>query len=170
MEQSNRLIFDIPKVDDFKRFYEIHSDPETNLFNPKGPLNLEESKESFNSIIAHWKEHNFGSWTIKTKESETIVGFGGLSYRMYGAAMKLNLGYRFDKDSWGKGYATELAKYTIFYGFSELNVDKIFAIVRPKHAASIKVLEKCNMKFLQTINDVPKQEDSLIYSIEKQKP
>ena len=169
MRQSDRLILDKTHKDDFKRFYEIHSDPKTNLFNPNGPMNAEKAKETFEEFITHWNKHNFGTWTIKAIDSKTIIGFGGLSYRMYGNELKLNLGYRFDKDSWGHGYATELAKYAIKYGFDELKADRIFAIVRPKHAVSIKVLEKCNMVLIETLNDVPNEENSLVYMIENNK-
>ena len=167
MHQSDRLIFDVPGIEDFNRYYEIHSDPQTHLFNPDGPLDLERSKQAFDRLTAHWSNYNFGSWTIKLKDSQKIIGFGGLSYRMYGEEEKLNLGYRFGKDAWGKGYATELSLYAITYGFNELKVDKIFAIVRPKHSVSIKVLEKSGMKLSGTINDIPNEENSLIYIIEK---
>ena len=167
MKQSDRLIYDIPQQDDFIRFYEIHSDPQTNLFNPNGPLNLENSEQAFEKFLAHWNDHNFGSWAVKLKGSKKTVGFGGLSYRKYGNEQKLNLGYRFDKDFWGQGYATELALHTITYGFSDLKAEQIFAIVRPKHSASIKVLEKCDMKLFGTLDDVPGQENSLVYLIEK---
>ena len=167
MHNSNRLVLDKPQTADFGRFYEIHSDPKTNLFNPGGPMNMEKAKEVFNEWLTHWNEYNFGAWAIKLKGTETIAGFGGLSYRMYGDELKLNLGYRFDAAFWGQGYATELAKYTIVYGFSELQKDKIFAIVRPKHAVSIKVLEKCGMQLSGKLNDVPGEEESLVYIIEK---
>lgn len=163
MQQSDRLSFEAPDKTDFKRFYEIHSDPQTNLFNPKGPMNLEKAEVAFKEFLQHRSTHNFGSWTIKLKNSETIIGFGGLSYRMYGDEQKLNLGYRFDKKYWGHGYATELAEYAINYGFHELRSDRIFALVRPKHAASIKILEKCNMQLFGTLDDVPGQEKSLVY-------
>ena len=86
---------------------------------------------------------------------------------MYGSELKLNLGYRFDKKFWGQGFATELADYAINYGFSQLQKDQIFAIVRPQHKASIKVLEKCNMKKIAELNDVPNEASSLIYIIER---
>lgn len=57
MPQSNRLILDVPQINDFERFYEINSDPETNLFNPGGPMNLEKAKETFGKMIAHWNEY-----------------------------------------------------------------------------------------------------------------
>ena len=52
MPQSNRLILDVPQINDFERFYEINSDPETNLFNPSGPMNLEKAKETFGKMVA----------------------------------------------------------------------------------------------------------------------
>ena len=87
-----------------------------------------------------------------------------MSNRFYGDERKLNVGYRFDKKYWGKGYATELAQSAIEFG---LNKNELFAIVRPMHLASIKVLEKCNMKLFGELNDVPNEEHSLIYKIEK---
>lgn len=167
MQQSDRLILHRPQPGDFERYYEIHSDPETNLFNPSGPMNLEKAKATFAEMITHWDEHGFGSWTIKTKDTGTIIGFGGLSYRMYVDELKLNLGYRFDKNFWGKGYATELSIYAIHFGFTELQVEQIFAVVRPKHEVSIKVLEKCKMELFGKLDDVPDEENSLVFNIKK---
>lgn len=168
MQQSSRLLFDKPTTEDFARFYAIHSDPQTNLFNPDGPLDFEKSAEAFSKLIKHWQDHGFGTWTVKLKNAkEVIVGFGGLSFRVYGDDVKLNLGYRFATAFWGQGFATELSLFAIRYGFSELQADSIFALVRPTHTASIKVLEKCEMQLSGTLDDVPDAEQSLIYHIDK---
>jgi RimJ/RimL family protein N-acetyltransferase len=168
MKLTSRLILDKPVKEDFKRFYEINADPDTNLFNPSGAMDLETAEKVFSEIVEHWTENGFGTWSIREKENPGfIIGFGGLADRLYGNDTKLNLGYRFDKKYWGKGYATELAQNAIEFGFYELSKNEIFAIVRPKHLASIKVLEKCNMKLFDELNDVPNAEHSLIYKIEK---
>jgi ribosomal-protein-alanine N-acetyltransferase len=86
---------------------------------------------------------------------------------LYGEEVKLNLGYRFDAKSWGKGYATELSFAAIEFGFDQLNTEEIFAIVRPGHLASIKVLEKCEMVLFDKLNDVEGQAESLVYKITK---
>jgi len=164
---SDRLIFGRPVKEDLKRFYKINADPDTNLFNPSGPMSLETAEKAFNEMTAHWEVNGFGTWSISEKENPgSIIGFGGLCDRLYGNETKLNLGYRFDKNYWGKGYATELAQNAIAFGFNELNKNEIFAIVRPKHLASIRVLEKCKMKLVDKLNDVPNAEHSLIYKIE----
>jgi [ribosomal protein S5]-alanine N-acetyltransferase len=144
MKHSARLILCKPVDADLQRFYEINADPETNLFNPNGAMNFETA------------EKGFGTWSIREKEDPGyIIGFGGLCNRLYGEEVKLNLGYRFDKEYWGKGYATELSQYAIAFGFDELNINGIFALVRPRHLASIKVLEKCKMKLVDELDDVP---------------
>lgn len=169
MRYSNSLFFEKPLKADFNRFYEINSDPDTNLFNPNGAMSLETAEIVFNEMIKYWNVNGFGTWSIREKENpEYIIGFGGLSHRQYGNETKLNLGYRFDKKYWGKGYATELAQSAIEFGINELNLNEIFAIVRPNHLASIKVLEKCKMKLIDELNDVPNEKNSLIYKIERQ--
>jgi len=168
MKGPGRLILEEPVKEDFKRFYEINADPDTNIFNPNGAMNFETAEEAFSEMVEHWKINEFGTWSIREKENpEFIIGFGGLADRLYGEETKLNLGYRFDKKYWGKGYATELAQTAIAFGFNELNKNEIFALVRPKHLASIKVLVKCKMKLIDELNDVPNAENSLIYKIEK---
>ena len=167
MIHSERLVYDKPQEKDFQRYFEIHSDPQTNLFNPAGPLTLENARPRFENFKNHWSDHDFGSWIISEKNTGRVAGFGGLSYRMYGDEMKVNLGYRFDKDFWAKGYATEMSRFAINFGFHILNFDQIYAIVRPMHAASIRILEKCNMKLSGTLDDVAGQEESLIYLIER---
>lgn len=169
MIMSSRLILDKPSSkEDFKRYYEINSDPDTNLYNPHGAMSYEVAQEVFQDMVAHWEDNNFGLWKIAEKENPNyIIGFGGLSNRMYGDDLKLNLGFRFDKLYWGKGYATELAKKAIEYAFDVLNTREVFGLVRPQNKASITVLEKCNMICFGTLPDVPNEEDSLVYKIQQ---
>ena len=168
MRITNRLILEKPIKEDFERFYEINSDPDTNIYNPHGAMNYNIALTVFKKTLEHWEENKFGNWKISERETPNyIIGFGGLSNRKYGDKLKLNLGFRFDKLYWGKGYATEFAKDTIDYGFNELNRKYIYGLVRPENLASIKVLEKCNMLVFDTLSDVPNEEDSLVYRINK---
>lgn len=168
MINTEHLLFEKPSPNDFQRFYEINSDPETNLYNPHGPMSFEEAKIQFNKVLNHWEEFGFGTWKIVENENpDFVIGFGGISYRNYGEETKLNLGYRLDKISWGKGYATLLGTNAINWAFQELDVNEIFALVRPTNLASIRVLEKCQMTLVDTLDDVPHEEKSLVFRITK---
>ena len=168
MVATERLILRKPAKEDFERFFEINHDPRTNTHNPSGSMSLEKAESTFARMLDHWEKYNFGGWTIVEKDTpENIIGFGGLSYRLYGGEEKLNLGYRFAPETWGKGYATEFTKKAIDFGFNEDDKEEIFGIVRPSNIASIKVLEKAGMIPIGTLNDVPGQPESLVYRIQK---
>lgn len=168
MKKSENLIFGKPDINDFQRFYYINADPDTNLYNPAGAMNYERAKNAFENILKQWDINSFGSWKIcEIQNPDFVIGFGGISYMKYGEETKLNLGYRFDKEYWGKGYATELAKSALSYAFTELNFNEVYALVRPKHTASIRVLEKCKMNLFDKLEDVPNDEKSLVYKIVK---
>jgi RimJ/RimL family protein N-acetyltransferase len=167
MIATERLILRKPTKEDFGSFFEINHDPQTNIHNPGGPMSFKKAESTFAKMLDHWDNHHFGSWAIAEKDDpENIIGFGGLSYKLYGDKEKLNLGYRFASQAWGKGYATEFTKKAIDFGFKENN-EEIFAIVRPANIASVKVLEKAGMIRIGTLNDVPGQPESLVYRIQK---
>ena len=59
---------------------------------------------------------------------------------------EVDLGYRFIKEYWGKGIATESARACIDLGFNSLGLKKMIAMVLPANSGSIRVLEKLNFK------------------------
>lgn len=154
-------------MQDVNEYFRIYGAYETNLYNPFGPVpDMDTAESDLQKRIDHWDAHHFGVWVIATKEApDHIIGFGGLSYKMYGDTQRINLGYRFEQQAWGKGFATELAVASIDYGLYTLKLPEIHAIVRPANAASIKVLAKSGMILSGTLDDVPGQEPSLVYQI-----
>lgn len=49
---------------------------------------------------------------------------------------------------WNKGYATEIGKEILQYGFQKAGFVKIAGFTRPDNAASSRVMEKIGMKFI----------------------
>ncbi|WP_268800379.1 GNAT family N-acetyltransferase [Pseudomonas huanghezhanensis] len=162
---TSRLILRPPRADDLACVFAIHSDPETNQYNPAGPMtDISQAASMLDDWLSHWREKGFGQWAIATRDCpQQVIGFGGLSMRMYLDVERLNLGYRFAVSGWGQGYATELSLSALDYGFDELNAAAVFAVVRPAHMASIRVLEKIGMQRIESIDDVPGQPPSRVY-------
>jgi len=163
--RTARLLLRAPVEADLERFYAIHANPRANLFNPAGPMaSRDVAQEAFATWLLHWERHGYGQWAVATLDApDCVIGFGGLARRMYGSVERVNLGYRFDPACWGAGYASELAAATLAAGFALLHLPAIFALVRPAHGASIRVLEKTGMQLLETLDDVPAQAPSLVY-------
>lgn len=98
-----------------------------------------------NDIILPQYTHKLGRWAIHIKDSNEFIGWCGLKHRF--ELSKVDLGYRFKRSAWGNGYATEAARHTIEYGFTQLRLPLITACAHIDNIASWKVLEKIGMLF-----------------------
>jgi RimJ/RimL family protein N-acetyltransferase len=65
---------------------------------------------------------------------------------------EIEVGYRFLREHWGKGYATEAARASIQFGLGELRLERIVAVTLPTNRASRHVMEKCGMTFVGVMN------------------
>ena len=63
----------------------------------------------------------------------------------------IELGYRLRRSSWNKGYATEGSRALVSVGFTDLDVERVFAHTMTLNAASRHVLEKCGLTLVRTI-------------------
>ncbi|WP_073956096.1 GNAT family N-acetyltransferase [Thalassospira sp. TSL5-1] len=84
-----------------------------------------------------------GNWGIREKAGNQVVGRGLLRWLPDESAVEI--GYRLSRASWGKGYATELARAIIHYGFASLNLPAICGVYQPGNHGSRRVLEKCGL-------------------------
>ena len=67
---------------------------------------------------------------------------------MHLSADKFKLGeiyYKLHPSYWGKGYATEIAKSLVKFGFEKMHLHKVEAGVQTENIQSIRVLEKAGM-------------------------
>lgn len=162
---TERLILRPAAADDVASVFAIYGDPETNRYNPAGPLtDLGQAEAALARWLLHWTEHGFGQWAITTQEApDRVIGFGGITLYPYNDVERINLGYRFAVSAWGQGFATEIARAALQFAFVELDQPQVYGVVRPAHTASIKVLEKIGMQYIDELDDVPGQAPSLVY-------
>jgi [ribosomal protein S5]-alanine N-acetyltransferase len=76
-----------------------------------------------------------------------------------------DIGFRFFKEYWNKGFATETSLNCLKYGFTELNLNEIVGRAMVQNTASIRVLEKIGMKFKQRFES--ELHDGVIYHLFK---
>lgn len=87
----------------------------------------------------------FGYWMVHTKEESKFVGWGAL--KTLDQSTEVELGYRLLQEHWGKGYATEIGQRLLVYGFKNLNLPKVVAVVKEQNFKSRRVLEKLGFIF-----------------------
>lgn len=163
--QTARLSLRAPVAADASRLFEIYGDPETNRFNPFGPhADLAASEAMLGDWINQWDQDGFSQWAVaETSNPDRLIGFGGISMRLYGDVPRLNLGYRLAPEAWGKGLATELGRAALDFAFTTLGARQVFAVVRPHNVPSIAVLERLGLRREGLLDDVPDQPSSLVF-------
>lgn len=166
-QETSRLLLRPVNTSDADDLFRIYGDPATNTFNPAGPYSdIDHARNVLARWLSHWETYRFGDWAISLKDNpERIIGFGGLSIRSYADLSVNNLGYRFSTESWGKGLATEFAKFAVSYGFCELQLPEISAVVRANHLASQKVLTNAGLVYVRDIHDVKNAPASMLFTL-----
>lgn len=84
-----------------------------------------------------------GIWMACEQSNDNPIGWGCLK-DLDGTEL-IEIGYRLAKDAWGKGYATEIARALVEYGFNGYGLEKIVGVTTPDNIGSQKVLEKAGL-------------------------
>lgn len=109
------------------------------------PPSFDKLQKFIEGQLKHWKQHGYGNWGILPEGSDKIIGWVGLQYLP--ELDETEVGFLLDRPFWGKGFATETARASIHFGFEQLKLDHIIALVHPENQASIRVIEKCGMEY-----------------------
>ena len=108
----------------------------------------EESEKSFERIRNYLELHEFGLWAAEEKATENFMGFIGLSDQyLEGISFTpcIEIGWRLDKEFWGRGYATEGALEVLKFGQENLKIDQIYSYTARINTPSINVMKKIGL-------------------------
>jgi RimJ/RimL family protein N-acetyltransferase len=144
---SDRLIFREVEWGDLDDIFILESSPEVDEFNTLGiPDDKNVTKEHLRPFILDQKAkvRKKYCWTIRLLPTGEFIGLAGMTL----TADRFRMGeiwYNLMPLHWGNGYATEIAKRLIRFGFEDLKLHRIEAGVATENKRSIKVLEKAGM-------------------------
>lgn len=96
-------------------------------------------------FVESYRRQRFGFWLVETKDERMPAGICGLVKR--DSLPGVDIGYAFLPPFRSKGYAYESASGVTAYARNVLGLRRLYAIVNPDNAGSIRVLEKLGMRF-----------------------
>jgi len=152
--ETERLRIRALTEDDIDGMFTLDSDPEVHKYLGNKPVKTKaESLAVIQNIQKQYQERGIGRWAVEDKNTNVFLGWTGL--RLYqGAEESFNgftnfhdIGYRFIRKYWGKGYATESAKAALDYAFNTMKLDAVYALTELEHEASHHILLKIGLAY-----------------------
>lgn len=169
--ESERLLLRQITTEDINEIFALRSNPETMKYIPRPLVTTMEQAMEHIKMIQDKIETNEGiNWAITLKSDPKMIGIIG-HYRIRWEHFRSEIGYMLLPEYHGKGIITEAIQLMIDFGFNEMNMHSLEAIIDPKNTASARVLEKNN--FLKEAHLIENEYydgkflDTVIYSLLK---
>lgn len=165
--ETERLLIRPFKTEDIEPSYIMNLDAEVSKYTGDGGIVSKEEIERriVENVFGDYEKHGFGRLAVELKEENKFIGFTGLKYLE--DMNEVDLGYRFMKEYWGKGIATESAEACVDLGFNTLGLKRMIALILPENTGSIRVIEKLNFEFEKEI--IEDNQLVKVYSLIKEK-
>lgn len=161
--ETERTYLRILTVKDAENFYNLNLDKEVLKFTGDIPFRSIKEAGEFLELYDQYEKYGVGRFAVTSKDSNKFIGWCGLSYNS--ELDQYDIGFRFYRDVWNKGYATETALRCLEFAFLELKVDEVVGRAMVQNKASVKVLQNIGMTFKNSLNFEGKE--GVVYHITK---
>jgi [ribosomal protein S5]-alanine N-acetyltransferase len=143
VETTERLELREFSVCEAERFFELNADPEVlRHTGDRSFVDVAEARD-FLSAYDRYQRDGFGRWSVYLRATGAYAGWCGLSYRV--DLDEVDLGFRFYRQFWGQGIATESARASLALGFERFGLRQIVGRARADNPVSHRVLQKIGM-------------------------
>lgn len=141
--ETDRLILRELNLQDAVHFFELNNDPEVLKYTGDEAFKSIEDARNFIKNYSQYIENGFGRWAVIRKSDHEFLGWCGLKLN---EEEIVDVGFRFFRRYWRKGYATEAASKSLEIGFARFGLKEIIGRTAKENIGSIRVLEKIGMK------------------------
>jgi [ribosomal protein S5]-alanine N-acetyltransferase len=150
--ETRRLVLRHLVPEDLDSLYALYKDPEIRKYFPDGTRSFEETKDELEWFLhGHPRHPELGLWATIHKESNQFIGRCGLIPWTIDGTLEVEVAYMLDKRYWRQGLGAEAAQALVRYGFEQLHLARIIALIDPEHGASIRTAQKTGLTFEREI-------------------
>lgn len=139
--------------EDLNLLLQLQTNPEVAKTTIDGVQSREQVKKHLEDFIAHQEKFGYSQLAVFENESLKFVGRAGLTTRTLNQEIGelTEIRFAFLPEFWGKGYASEVARELIRFGFEDLKLEKMSASSGTTNEKSFRVLTKYGFKFVKNI-------------------
>jgi RimJ/RimL family protein N-acetyltransferase len=117
------------------------------------PFTRDETAAFVAARIDEYKSCGLSCWLAAERATDRVVGYVGISVPTFLPEIlpAVEVGWRFDPDVWGRGYASEGARAALDQSFGPLGLDRVCSLPQSDNTASVRVAERLGMTRTRTL-------------------
>lgn len=146
--RTERLVLRPWEDGDLEAMHEIQRDPEVCRYLYNEPLTLEETRERLTRKIATDAFRNEGDWmgcAVTLASTGELVADASLAWTSE-SHKQGEIGFAVHPAHQGKGYATEMSRPLLAFGFEVVGLHRIVGRLEARNTGSARVLTKLGMR------------------------
>jgi RimJ/RimL family protein N-acetyltransferase len=146
---TERLYFVHYDDDHYRSFVDLFTNEDVMKFVDQGVLSTEAADALWKRLTLEFYPNGIKTiWAVIAKKDGRFLGNASIRPRPENS-QETEIGYMLMPAEWGKGFATEIARALVRFGYDELGLKTVYATVDVENDDSIRVLEKCGMTQLR---------------------
>src|ERR1041385_6260909 len=144
---TNRLFLRQIQQTDAKDLFEIFCDAETMKFNGHPQQHsLDDTHEWIKEIHTRYTRRESFRWGVTLRETDKLIGTCSF-HRFDTYYRRVELGYEMNRAYWGKGIMAEAVSALLRYGFNDLQLHRIEAVIDINNERSKALLERLGFTY-----------------------
>ena len=144
--RTDRLVLRGWRPDDREPYAALNADPEVMEHFPR-VLDRATSDTEADRLASDLERDGWGLWAVALAADDRFIGFTGLDVVDFPARFTpaTEIGWRFTREAWGHGYATEAARVVLEFAFENLGLDEVVSFTATTNDRSQRVMERLGM-------------------------
>jgi RimJ/RimL family protein N-acetyltransferase len=116
-----------------------------------------------------WRDRGFGRFAVELRDTGELAGLTGMAVPddVPDVMPAVEIGWRFARAHWGRGYATEAARAALRFAFTDGGLDRLVGIHLVGNDASARVMLKLGMRFHLATTETVHRRPVHVYAIER---
>ena len=144
--ETKRLLLRRMHSNDASALFKVLADDEvTEFYDDDAFTDISQASDQIEAWENCFKNKDCIRWGITRKDEGYIIGSCGY-YGFHTWYRRASIGYEIARNNWRQGIMTEALSAIIDYGFGEMELNRLEAVVMPENTASIEMLEKLGFR------------------------
>ena len=136
---TERLVMRPFRQDDIDAFAAMCADEEVMSW-LGGTMDRNTAWRHMATLTGHWRLRGYGRWALELLETGELAGHVGLWFPETWPAIEI--GWALARNAWGSGIATEAARASLEYAWTEAGLDRVIHLINPENERSQSVARK----------------------------